>query len=534
MRERPVNPRASRRALITASVPELTRRTCSIDGQAARDELRHLQLELGRRAEGKPARGRRGDRREHLRVGVAEDGRAPRADVVDVAVAVDVDEPGALAFAEEDGRSADGAEGAHGRIHAAGNDPLRGFKELLAAFVHGSRVPCRRVVKGRARPAATSGASKSEEITASMSAPAATASAALAGVMPPMAATGIRAPARGLAERGEPRANRLRLRRGGEHAADAHVVRARLGGRHGERDVVVAGHAENRPGQAAARLARVAVVAAEVDAVGAEGDCQLEVVVHDEGHAALAAQGEERFGLAAPFAGRPSRLARYWTRRAPPSMARSHEVAQPRQVVGLGRDGVEAAQPRAFAHSRSSSSASRAQNRRSGMCWPMPGRKRAGQRLPGVVLGFVDGLGHLEAAREVGGDGRRERAARAVVAARAGAARCRSGRCRRGDGACSRRTPWHRAFPSPARTRNPRRGGGGRTRRGRDPRRRPLPPAGAARGCWASRPCSAARAARGSRRPGPRRRTRRRVPRQGPGRGPGGCPDSPTRSRPPR
>ena len=120
-------------------------------GQAARDEFGHLELELGRRAEGKPPRGRGANVREHFRVRVAEDHRPPRPDVVDVAVAVDVDEPRALALAEEDGRSADGAKGAHRGVHPAGDDALRGLKELLAAFVHGIGIPCRRVVKGRAR-----------------------------------------------------------------------------------------------------------------------------------------------------------------------------------------------------------------------------------------------------------------------------------------------------------------------------------------------------------------------------------------------
>ena len=42
---RPVNARASRRALIVASVPEFTIRTISMDGTIRRDMLRHLHLE---------------------------------------------------------------------------------------------------------------------------------------------------------------------------------------------------------------------------------------------------------------------------------------------------------------------------------------------------------------------------------------------------------------------------------------------------------------------------------------------------------
>ena len=48
---RPVKPRATRTALIVASVPELTMRTISTDGHGLADEARQLDLELGGRAE---------------------------------------------------------------------------------------------------------------------------------------------------------------------------------------------------------------------------------------------------------------------------------------------------------------------------------------------------------------------------------------------------------------------------------------------------------------------------------------------------
>ena len=56
LRPRPVKPRASRSALIVASVPDDTSRTCSIDGRRRMSSSAMLDLELGGRAERQPAR----------------------------------------------------------------------------------------------------------------------------------------------------------------------------------------------------------------------------------------------------------------------------------------------------------------------------------------------------------------------------------------------------------------------------------------------------------------------------------------------
>ena len=82
-------------------------RSISTAGIAPRDLLGEVDLAGGRRAEGRPARRRLADRREHRRVGVAVDQRPPRADLVDVAVAVDVEELGALAALDEERVAAD-------------------------------------------------------------------------------------------------------------------------------------------------------------------------------------------------------------------------------------------------------------------------------------------------------------------------------------------------------------------------------------------------------------------------------------------
>ena len=60
---------------------------------------------------------------------VAQNHRAPRADVVDVALAVGVPHVSALRPGDKARRAADGLEGAHRRIDAAGNDGLGAAKQ---------------------------------------------------------------------------------------------------------------------------------------------------------------------------------------------------------------------------------------------------------------------------------------------------------------------------------------------------------------------------------------------------------------------
>ena len=82
-----------------------------------------------------PVRRRRGDRLEHRRVGVAVDQRAPRADVVDVDVAVDVGQLGARGALDEDRVAPDRAHRAHRRVDAAGEHVQRAAVELRRARV---------------------------------------------------------------------------------------------------------------------------------------------------------------------------------------------------------------------------------------------------------------------------------------------------------------------------------------------------------------------------------------------------------------
>ena len=110
-------------------------RSISTAREARADLVRQLHLAQRRRAEARPALGRVGDRLEHRRVGVAVDQRPPRADVVDEAVAVDVDQLGALAAVDEDRVAADRAHRAHGRVDAAGQARERAAVGLLRAAV---------------------------------------------------------------------------------------------------------------------------------------------------------------------------------------------------------------------------------------------------------------------------------------------------------------------------------------------------------------------------------------------------------------
>jgi hypothetical protein len=104
---------------MVASVPDDTRRTCSSDGTSA-DFFGHLDLAFGRRAERQAARGRILHRLHHVRMGVADDRRAPRTDVVDITLAVRIPEVRAFGAGDEARRAAHRTEGAHRRVDAAG------------------------------------------------------------------------------------------------------------------------------------------------------------------------------------------------------------------------------------------------------------------------------------------------------------------------------------------------------------------------------------------------------------------------------
>ena len=84
------------------------------------DFLGHHDLAFGRRAEGQAVGGSLLHVGDHVRVCMADDGRAPGADVVDVALVVGIPEVRALGALDEARRAADGTEGTHRRVHATG------------------------------------------------------------------------------------------------------------------------------------------------------------------------------------------------------------------------------------------------------------------------------------------------------------------------------------------------------------------------------------------------------------------------------
>ena len=121
----------------------------------------------------------------------------------------------------------------------------------------------------------------------------------------------------------------------------------------------------------------VAVVAAEVDAIGLDQKGQRHVVVdHQPG---IVRQGQAAQGLRAGDAFRRRAGLVAVLHDAATTRQRRLDIRQQARAVGVfRRDGVEAAQSighRACLPRRSSLSSPRAQKKRSGMNWPMPGRK---------------------------------------------------------------------------------------------------------------------------------------------------------------
>ena len=143
--------------------------------QQAAERLRHLDLHFGRRAERQSVPRRRDDRFHDRRMRVAEDGRPPGADVVEIALAVGIPQVGAFAARDEARRAADGSKRAHRGVDAGGNRALRTGEELFVA-VHGGPLGVLTVGCGAGRQAntaamaraaaVTSGASNTAEITA--------------------------------------------------------------------------------------------------------------------------------------------------------------------------------------------------------------------------------------------------------------------------------------------------------------------------------------------------------------------------------
>ena len=105
--------------------PDLLDRRHGLD-----DQLGQFAFGLGRGAEaGAAARAAASSAATTAGWRVAQDHRPPRADVVDVAIAVDVEQIGPLAALEEDRLAADAAEGPGRAVDAAGHELFRGQRQ---------------------------------------------------------------------------------------------------------------------------------------------------------------------------------------------------------------------------------------------------------------------------------------------------------------------------------------------------------------------------------------------------------------------
>ena len=99
-----------------------------MDGTASRMASASVDLLLGGRAEAGADGHRAFERRQNCRMAVAQQQRPPGADVIDVLVAVRVEDVRSLAAGDEGRIPADAAERAHRRIHSSRNDALRALK----------------------------------------------------------------------------------------------------------------------------------------------------------------------------------------------------------------------------------------------------------------------------------------------------------------------------------------------------------------------------------------------------------------------
>ena len=101
------------------------------------DFFGQFHLTFGGRAKAEAVQGGFLNGFEHGGVAVAQDHRAPGADVVDVLLPIGVPKMGALGALHKTRCAADGAKGAHRRVHTPGDELFGAFKELVVAVGHG-------------------------------------------------------------------------------------------------------------------------------------------------------------------------------------------------------------------------------------------------------------------------------------------------------------------------------------------------------------------------------------------------------------
>ena len=133
-----MTPRASRIALIVASVPDETSRTMSMPGTASTIRSASSTSRDVGAPNDVPRAAAAVARLDDLGSRVPEQQRSPRLDVVHVSRAVDVDQERALASLDEPRGSADRPERAHRGVDASGDD-VRGAREELVRMCSRAR-----------------------------------------------------------------------------------------------------------------------------------------------------------------------------------------------------------------------------------------------------------------------------------------------------------------------------------------------------------------------------------------------------------
>src|SRR3984957_20058003 len=103
-------------------------------GQRANDLLAELGFERRRHSIAGPLPGLVGNRRDDVRMRVAQDQSAPGANVVDVLAAIDIVEPRARGMVDDQRRSAYGAKRANRAVHPADESFFAAFKDLRGAW----------------------------------------------------------------------------------------------------------------------------------------------------------------------------------------------------------------------------------------------------------------------------------------------------------------------------------------------------------------------------------------------------------------
>jgi hypothetical protein len=99
----------------------------------------HLDLAGGRGTEGESLQRRRADRGDHFGMRVPKNQRPPRANVIDVTLAVYVDDARTGTGGEKARRTANRTKGPDRRVDATRDVPLCALKKLLIAGTHKSR-----------------------------------------------------------------------------------------------------------------------------------------------------------------------------------------------------------------------------------------------------------------------------------------------------------------------------------------------------------------------------------------------------------